>query len=153
MTESLRAILVNPFDKLIVELVNLTHQGLHEVMEKEVGDDRAIYTLAPPGQMPGVQFAIHDWAIMQPEQRFFRIEHYPHPLGGKVLFFGYNREGETVSLPEMMREWFEQKVIWCPDTMRFLRFEDHEELVDSPYSPGKKARQVTRKAIYQGDVE
>jgi hypothetical protein len=148
--EPLRAILVDPFLKQIVVMENLTPEGLDAAIKQHIGDDLSWNSLAPPGDYPGVQFVLDDWAVMKNGQRYFRIRDYEHPLGGRVIFVGYDKEGFTVALPEVMTAWFEDRVSFCPETMKFVRFEEREDEVPSPYSVSGKAKRITRIVVYEG---
>lgn len=141
---NIRAVVVDPAAQTIQAVENLTHEAFDQLVRVTIGEDRSWSVLAPPGKLPGVQFVLHDWAVMQPEQRYFRIRDYPHPLGGKVIFVGFNREGETVALPEAVTHWLNDRVTWCPSTMRFLRIDTVEEKIP-------EGVQIVRRVVYEGE--
>lgn len=130
MSETFKAVLVDPFTQAISEHDLEDGELFNNFLTGTVGDDRGWNVLVgadAAGASPGVQFVLHDWAVTQPDQRFFRIPPYPYALGGKVVFVGFHIEGDTCSVPDGFADMLRQRVQWCPASMRFVRFEDRQE--------------------------
>jgi hypothetical protein len=144
---SVKYIRLNPFTQTIEEATAI---DLIPTIRKFIDGPLDFTTLinARACEPPiGIQMVCHDFGLSQPDQRFFQIDGYEHTLGGRFVFLGYTPAGDTVDCPYSFYHWLQHHVLWLPETVKFVRFDTHEEQVMHPFGP---ATQIVTRPVFEG---
>lgn len=90
MAQPCTAILIDPFNKTITEVVwNGDFHHIYQLIDCETYDCARI-------NRQGDAIFVDDEGLFKEEQCFFKHDDYPQPLAGKGLILGCDAEGESI---------------------------------------------------------